>query len=69
MSCPRCNASPIVQITLALGGEQMVLHSCSNCDARWWDDASGAPVSLERILSLAGQTGRRRRRTPAAAAI
>ena len=66
MSCPVCNVAPLVRISVTLGSEQMVLHSCSNCDARWWDDASGTRVSLDRILTLAGQTRRRRRSSSAA---
>lgn len=61
MPCPVCNAAPIVRISVELGAEQMVLHSCSHCDTRWWDDASGSRVSLDRVLDLAGQVGRRRR--------
>ena len=62
MSCPVCNAGQIVQITVELGSERMVLHSCSRCDTRWWDDASGNRMSLENVLTLAGRSGRRRRR-------
>jgi hypothetical protein len=64
VSCPVCNAGQIVKISVELGSESMVLHSCSRCDSRWWDDASGNRMSLENVLTLAGRSGRRRRRTP-----
>ena len=66
MPCPVCNAGQIVKISLELGGERMVLHSCSRCDSRWWDDASGNRMPLDRVLTLAGRSGRRRRRAAAA---
>ena len=62
MSCPVCKAGQIVQIAVELGAERMVLHSCSHCDSRWWDDAEGNRMSLEQVLTLAGRSGRRRRR-------
>ena len=64
MSCPVCNAGQIVKISVELGSESMVLHSCSRCDSRWWDDASGNRMSLDNVLTLAGRSGRRRRRSP-----
>jgi len=63
VSCPVCNAGQIVKISVELGSESMVLHSCSRCDSRWWDDASGNRMSLENVLTLAGRSGRRRRRS------
>lgn len=61
MSCPVCKAGQIVRISVEIGSELMILHSCSHCDSRWWDDADGNRMSLDRVLSAAGRSGRRRR--------
>jgi hypothetical protein len=58
--CPVCHTTQVVEIGLTLGGQRVVLHSCSACDARWWDDTDGR-VTLGRVLELVGRGGRRRR--------
>ena len=60
MLCPVCQMTQVVEIELTLAGQGVVLHSCSACDARWWDDREGR-VSLGQVLELAGRGGRRRR--------
>jgi hypothetical protein len=55
MACPRCNA-PIVEIRLPAN---LVLHSCSNCEGRFWS-REGESADLGDVLaSVATASGRR----------
>ena len=62
MLCPICQRQHVVRINMSIGDQELLMHSCSGCDARWWDDGSGNRVPLDGVLALAGANGRRRRR-------
>lgn len=50
----------MMKINLYMAGTPMVMHSCTSCEARWWDDADGQRVNLGGVLALATRDGRRR---------
>ena len=52
MTCPRCRGGRLVVIDLVLQGEDVRLHSCSNCDTRWWE-RNGEQLALDNVLELA----------------
>jgi hypothetical protein len=41
----------LVAISLQLRGEQVTMHSCSNCDLRWWE-RDGERMALPAVLEL-----------------
>lgn len=41
----------------------MTMHSCPDCELRWWNDSNGHLVELGEVLALASRDGRRRRRS------
>jgi hypothetical protein len=51
----------MTKIRLKMAGQPMEMSSCSNCEARWWDDQDGRRVQLDGVLALATKDGRRRR--------
>jgi transposase-like protein len=52
MHCPRCTNSRLVEISMTLAGERVLLRSCSACDTRWWN-REGEPIALRDVLQLA----------------
>ncbi len=46
--CPRCE-KPIVEITIRVDGEDVVMQSCSACEGRWWF-TDGKPMPLGGVL-------------------
>ena len=52
MSCPVCRNKRLVEIQLTLKGSALTMHSCSNCDTRWWD-TDGQLVPLKGVFELA----------------
>jgi hypothetical protein len=48
--CCRCGG-PLVEIVIARGDDDVLMQSCSRCDARWWHE-NGRPVDLPRILDV-----------------
>ena len=52
MSCPRCRAADLTEISLELRGKNVIMHSCARCETRWWD-ADGEQVGLHHVLHLA----------------
>ena len=52
MSCPKCRAADLTEISLRLRGQNVVMHSCSRCETRWWD-SDGERVQLRHVLGLA----------------
>ena len=53
MSCPKCRVRHTVQIAVSLSGRTVTLHSCSNCDTRWWDGEDGEAINLDEVIDLA----------------
>ena len=54
MTCPICRRHRLVEIRVDLGDAEVTLHSCSACDARWWD-RDGEPLSLADVLALTAE--------------
>ncbi len=54
MTCPRCKASKLVEISTRMGDRTVTMRSCSRCDTRWWDSA-GEPLELPGVLALASR--------------
>ncbi|HYA44253.1 MAG TPA: hypothetical protein VED59_01500 [Acidimicrobiales bacterium] len=52
MKCPNCQTKELIVIEMNVGTEQVVLHSCSACDLRWWETKAGT-LSLAGVLDLA----------------
>ncbi len=52
MNCPKCRARRVIEIGVTLAGRSVILHSCSACDTRWWDD-QGQRLQLRDVLDLA----------------
>ena len=52
MACPVCRTRQLVEITVTLKKREVTLHSCSNCDTRWWD-SDGEQVPIGSLLDLA----------------
>ena len=50
VTCGRCG-SPLVTISLQVGGGERSLHSCSTCDHRSWTDGGGEPIHLDLVLT------------------
>jgi hypothetical protein len=42
----------MVEIGVTLKERQVVMHSCSRCDTRWWD-SEGELLPLANVLDLA----------------
>ena len=53
MSCPKCSVRRTVAIAVSLSGRTVTLHSCSNCDTRWWDDEDGSVINLREVIDMA----------------
>lgn len=51
MRCPKCR-NRLVEIAVSLGDTELTMHSCSRCDARWWDQ-DGRLIDLQSVLALA----------------
>jgi hypothetical protein len=51
MTCPVCRRNELVEINLQLRGSRVTMHSCSGCEARWWD-REGEKVGLGQVLNL-----------------
>ena len=47
-SCPRCQG-PLVTIALTLQERELLMHSCSRCDLRMWQDQDD-DVELTKVL-------------------
>lgn len=52
MSCPRCRSAATVEIRMQVHAERLTMHSCVECESRWWD-RDGDVVSLADVLELA----------------
>jgi hypothetical protein len=52
MSCPKCRAADLTEISLELRGKSVIMRSCARCETRWWD-ADGERVALHHVLHLA----------------
>jgi hypothetical protein len=61
--CPSCRVSEVTSIGLRMAGRPMTMHSCPDCELRWWNDSDGQLVQLGEVLALAARDGRRRRRS------
>ncbi len=46
--CPRCS-NTLVVIPLRLGDSKVVMHSCSACDTRWWQEGDDV-LPLGQVL-------------------
>ena len=55
MSCPRCRAVDLNEISLQLRGRSVTMHSCSRCENRWWDE-DGQRVAFHHVLRLAAHS-------------
>ena len=51
MTCRVCRRDDLVEINLSLRGSTITMHSCSSCEARWWD-REGEELALGQVLSL-----------------
>lgn len=51
MTCPKCRGAQVVEISLSTQGSVLTMHSCTGCEARWWD-REGERVGLSQVLSL-----------------
>ncbi|MDQ6615813.1 MAG: hypothetical protein M3083_14010 [Actinomycetota bacterium] len=54
MQCPQCESRQMVEISLSVAGERVVLRSCSACDLRWWEGYSGL-LPLAHLLDMAAR--------------
>ena len=52
MSCPMCRSTGLVEIGMHLRGQRVTMHSCSQCETRWWD-SDGERLALPSVLELA----------------
>lgn len=52
MNCPNCRTAQLVMIDLSIQEDAVRLHSCSNCDTRWWE-RNGERIELPSVLELA----------------
>lgn len=52
MPCPMCSHGRLVEIELTLKERRVTMHSCSRCEAKWWDQ-DGEQVAVGRVLDLA----------------
>ena len=52
MLCPTCNTRRVLAIGVHLGEKNVVLHSCSACEKRWWEE-NGEIIELTDVLELA----------------
>ncbi|HUQ64485.1 MAG TPA: hypothetical protein VM121_12085 [Acidimicrobiales bacterium] len=52
MTCPKCRGANLVEIRLTLHENHLTMHSCAECDSRFWD-REGEQVPLGQVLSLA----------------
>lgn len=50
MTCPRCRAAVLVEISVSFSSGSFTMHACPSCEQRWWD-RDGLPVALDRVLS------------------
>jgi hypothetical protein len=47
--CPGCGRA-FVEITLDVGGDDLIMRSCSNCDIRSWHGPDGE-LALDGVLA------------------
>ena len=47
--CPRCDAK-LVEITIRVDGDDVLMRSCSNCEGRWWY-RDGEAMGLDGVLN------------------
>lgn len=54
MPCPVCKEKErsLVSVTLQAGDKTLVMHSCSACETKWWEQDS-SPVDLATVLEAA----------------
>ncbi len=52
MRCTHCGHHDLIEIRMAVGGEDVAFRRCARCDARAWVGQEG-PVALGRVLDLA----------------
>jgi transcription elongation factor Elf1 len=52
MACPVCRDRQLVEISVTLKERKVTLHSCSECDTKWWSSA-GQRLPLYSVLELA----------------
>jgi len=51
MTCPGCRSGGVVEIGMQLEEKLVTMHSCSGCEARWWD-SDGEVVGLRSVLNM-----------------
>ena len=54
MRCPDCKRTYLVEITLTVAEQPLVMRSCSSCDRRWWH-REGETLHLPGVLDLAAR--------------
>jgi hypothetical protein len=54
MKCPKCTTRKLVVIQMVVGGEPVIMQSCSACEWRLWCSAEGV-VPLTSVLHKAGR--------------
>ncbi len=52
MNCPTCHTRRVLAIGVHLAEKNVVLHSCSTCESRWWEE-NGEVIELTDVLELA----------------
>jgi len=52
MHCSHCGHGDMIEIRMAVGGEDIAFRRCGRCDAKAWVGLDG-PVALGRVLDLA----------------
>jgi transcriptional regulator NrdR family protein len=52
MRCTHCGHHDLIEIRMAVGGEDIVFRRCARCDARAWVGQDGR-VALDHVLDLA----------------
>ncbi len=56
--CSGCGRA-FVEITLDVGGDEVMMRSCSACDLRSWHRADGEALPLDGVLAdLSAKVGR-----------
>ena len=51
-TCPLCQISHLVTISMSVNGRDLTLHSCNRCETKWWK-ADGENVGIKTVLDTA----------------